>query len=72
MCIRDRYISMTDIFDRLMHSLAVIKDRIADLPVTLFTDERRDDDDDIAAMVTAKLRPRPYRGAGAIALREPE
>ena len=63
---------MTDIVDRLVHKLAAIKARIAALPGSLFTDKRRDDDDDFAAMVTAKLRPRPHRGAGAIALREPE
>ncbi len=59
---------MTDIIDRLKQSLATIKDRIAD---AIGRDERRDDDD-FTAMVTAKLRPRPYSGSGAIALVEPD
>ena len=59
---------MTDILDRLMHKLARVKDRVA---AAIGSDERRDDDD-FTAMVTARLRPRPYRGAGAIALREPD
>ena len=59
---------MTDIMDRLMHKLAAIKDRAV---AALGSDERRDDED-FTALVTAKLRPRPYRGAGAIALREPD
>jgi hypothetical protein len=59
---------MTDIIDRLKQRLATIKDRVA---AAIGSDERRDDDD-FTAMVTAKLRPRPYRGSGAIALREPD
>jgi len=63
---------MTDIVDRLAHRLAAIKDRVRQLPRTLFTDERRDEDGDFTAMVMAKLRPRPCRGSGSIALKEPD
>ena len=62
---------MAAAIERLKHELAVLKDRLAKMIETEDTDERRDDDD-YTAMVTAKLRPRPYRGSGAIALREPD
>ena len=60
--------SMTDIKDRLMHSLAKIKSRVS---AVVGSDERRDDDD-FMAMVCAKLRPRPGLRSGAIALAEPD
>jgi len=54
-----------------MQSLATIKDRVAAMIEPEHTDERRDDDE-FTAMVGAKLRPRPYRGSGAVALSEPD
>lgn len=62
---------MARTIDRLKQELAALKDRLAEMIETEDADDQRDDDD-YSAMVTAKVRPRPYRGSGAIALREPE
>ena len=59
---------MTDIIGRLRHTLATIGDRVL---AAIKSGERRDDDD-FTAMACSKLRPRPYRGSGAIALAEPD
>ena len=62
---------MARAIDRLRHELTALRDRLAEMIETEDADDRRDDDD-FTAMVTAKLRPRPHRGSGAVALREPD